>query len=184
MTTPPVAPATIEYHLTPADQGAMAVHYLERTPDGRSATTKSTLRVTFMLILIGLLYASFSGKWQPAAYFFGAAALAFFLFPWYVRSSLRRTIERRPVSGLCPCRGGRHHMDASDQGLRVICDAADTLRPWQTIASVDETPEHIFLMLHGGIGYVVPRDTMLGGDLAAFYAAAQAFRARAHQVDA
>lgn len=183
-TAPPVGPVAIEFHLTAADQGAMAVHYLARTPDGRSATTKSTLRVTFMLVLLGLVAMAFTGKWQAAAYFFAGAAIAFFLFPFYVRSSVRRTVERRPVSGLCPCRGGRHHMDATEQGLRVVCDAADTLRPWHAIAAVDETPEHLFLMLHGGIGYVVPRETMLGGDLAAFTAAAHALRARAHQVDA
>ena len=175
---PGIAPAAIEYHLAADDQGAVAAHYLAHSAAGKRIVTRSAVRALILLGAAGAFFALEDDR--PVAIACAAGAvIAFLAIPGYMRWALRRAVERRPVSGLCPCGGGRHRMDASDAGLRITCEAADTLRPWHTIAAVEETAQHLFVMLVGAAGYPVNRETMLAGDLDAFAASARAYRARA-----
>lgn len=178
MTDLPPVPASIEYHLVPADHAAAAVNALTNSREGKEFVRRSTARAVIIFVLLGLLGNMLDKGWDVFLTAIALALLAVLHFPRYIRFRMRRIIEKRAVAGLCPCAGGRHRMTASDEGLRVTCDAADTLRPWSTIVRVDESKEHVFIVIRSGASYPVLRETMLGGDLGALIASLRAFARR------
>ena len=59
-----------------------------------------------------------------------------------------------------------HAVDVRDDGLWFVTASSLGMVRWWAIASVEETASHVFIYV-GNIAYILPRKTVLSGDLAA-----------------
>lgn len=154
----------IEYDITPEDWGAFGEYHARRSPQFRRATRGGVM--TGMLILLlaatAMSLAMHSIAWLALG--FVAAAAWGWYWPRQVVINTRSYMARKDL----PCLRGHHVIEALPEGLRAKCDVTESLVAWVGVRDVIQTPEHVFVMLDGLQGYVIPKKLVLSGELEPF----------------
>jgi hypothetical protein len=52
---------------------------------------------------------------------------------------------------------GRHTLQLADEGIRDTTALTESLTRWAAVQSLTDTPQHLFIMLDVGVGFIVPK---------------------------
>lgn len=175
-----------------ADDYADFAAYVYKRPELRRRRYRSHLRFAILMIvalLAYLMWQTWDGKgpnWGLLlpVYFQGLAvglgilallALSYeYLLPGLVRMNTRRMLARQPDTLYL----GRHELDFGPDGVTDTTATASGRMDWTDVRRVEETPEHLYVILGTLQGVIIPKR---GQDAATL----QAVRAqlRAHVAD-
>lgn len=175
-----------------ADDYADFAAYVYKRPELRRRRYRSHLRFAILMIvalLAYLMWQTWDGKgpnWGLLlpVYFQGLAvglgilallALSYeYLLPGLVRMNTRRMLARQPDTLYL----GRHELDFGPEGVTDATATASGRMDWTDVRRVEETPEHLYVILGTLQGVIIPKR---GQDAATL----QAVRAqlRAHVAD-
>lgn len=175
-----------------ADDYADFAAYVYKRPELRRRRYRSHLRFAILMIvalLAYLMWQTWDGKgpnWGLLlpVYFQGLAvglgilallALSYeYLLPGLVRMNTRRMLARQPDTLYL----GRHELDFGPEGVTDTTATASGRMDWTDVCRVEETPEHLYVILGTLQGVIIPKR---GQDAATL----QAVRAqlRAHVAD-
>ena len=175
-----------------ADDYADFAAYVYKRPELRRRRYRSHLRFAILMIvalLAYLMWQTWDGKgpnWGLLlpVYFQGLAvglgilallALSYeYLLPGLVRMNTRRMLARQPDTLYL----GRHELDFGPEGVTDTTASASGRMDWTDVRRVEETPEHLYVILGTLQGVIIPKR---GQDAATL----QAVRAqlRAHVAD-
>lgn len=175
-----------------ADDYADFAAYVYKRPELRRRRYRSHLRFAILMIvalLAYLMWQTWDGKgpnWGLLlpVYFQGLAvglgilallALSYeYLLPGLVRMNTRRMLARQPDTLYL----GRHELDFGPEGVTDTTATATGRMDWTDVRRVEETPEHLYVILGTLQGVIIPKR---GQDAATL----QAVRAqlRAHVAD-
>ncbi|SEK07811.1 YcxB family protein [Achromobacter sp. NFACC18-2] len=175
-----------------ADDYADFAAYVYKRPELRRRRYRSHLRFAILMIvalLAYLMWQTWDGKgpnWGLLlpVYFQGLAvglgilallALSYeYLLPGLVRMNTRRMLARQPDTLYL----GRHELDFGPEGVTDTTATASGRMDWTDVRRVEETPEHLYVILGTLQGVIIPKR---GQDAATL----QAVRAqlRAHVAD-
>lgn len=175
-----------------ADDYAEFAAYVYRRPELRRRRYRSHLRFGVLMIvalLAYLIWQTWDGKgpnWGQLlpVYFQGLAvglgilallALAYeFVLPPLVRMNTRRMLKKQPDDLFL----GRHQLDFGPEGISDSTATASGRMEWSDIRRVEETPQHLYVILGTLQGVIIPKR----GQDAATLAAVRA-QLRAHVAD-
>ena len=175
-----------------ADDYADFAAYVYKRPELRRRRYRSHLRFGILMIvalLAYLIWQTWDGKgpnWGAIlpVYFQGLAvglgilallALAYeYVLPGLVRMNTRRMLAKQPDTLYL----GRHELDFGPDGVTDSTTSASGQMAWTDVRRVEETPEHLYVILGTLQGVIIPKR---GQDAATL----QAVRAqiRAHVAD-
>lgn len=176
-----------------ADDYANFAAYVYKRPELRRRRYRSHLRFAVLMVvalLAYLIWQTWDGKgpnWGHIlpVYFQGLAvglgilailALAYeFVLPSLVKMNTRRMLKRQPDDLFL----GRHQLDFGPDGITDTTATASGRMEWSDVRRVEETPEHLYVILSTLQGVIIPKR---GQDAATL----EAVRAqlRAHVADA
>lgn len=189
---PAPASAVMEIDLK-ADDYADFVAYMYKWPEMRGRRMRSHLRFAVLMVVALLAYTAWSA-WGPGgpdwgavlpAYFQGLAvglgvlvllALAYeFVLPALVKANTRRMLRRQPDEMFL----GRHRLEFGADGIDDATASASGRMDWSNVSRVEETPEHLYVVLGTLQGVIIPKRGQDAGTLEAVRA-----QFRAHVADA
>nr|WP_246503830.1 YcxB family protein [Plastoroseomonas arctica] len=75
------------------------------------------------------------------------------LRPWFIRRQIRTLLGRAPRDAFL----GHKRLEASPEGLTITATTSTTQCEWAAITHVDETSQHLFLMLGNASGIIIPK---------------------------
>lgn len=175
-----------------ADDYAEFAAYVYKRPEMRRRRYRSHLRFGILMIVAlfaYLVWQTWDGKgpnWSQMlpVYFEGLAvglgilallALAYeFVLPPLVRMNTRRMLKKQPDDLFL----GRHQLDFGPDGILDTTAGASGQMQWSDIRRVEETPQHLYVILGTLQGVIIPKR----GQDAATLAAVRA-QMRAHVAD-
>ncbi|CAB3730010.1 membrane protein [Achromobacter piechaudii] len=175
-----------------ADDYAEFAAYVYKRPEMRRRRYRSHLRFGILMIVAlfaYLVWQTWDGKgpnWSQMlpVYFEGLAvglgilallALAYeFVLPPLVRMNTRRMLKKQPDDLFL----GRHQLDFGPEGILDTTAGASGQMQWSDIRRVEETPQHLYVILGTLQGVIIPKR----GQDAATLAAVRA-QMRAHVAD-
>lgn len=175
-----------------ADDYAEFAAYVYKRPEMRRRRYRSHLRFGILMIVAlfaYLVWQTWDGKgpnWSRMlpVYFEGLAvglgilallALAYeFVLPPLVRMNTRRMLKKQPDDLFL----GRHQLDFGPEGILDTTAGASGQMQWSDIRRVEETPQHLYVILGTLQGVIIPKR----GQDAATLAAVRA-QMRAHVAD-
>lgn len=170
LSSSPLPSAAMTVDLT-ADDYAEFAAYVYKRPELRRRRYLSHLRfaVLMVVVLLGyLMWQTWDGhgpNWGALlpVYFEGLAvglgilallALAYeFVLPWLVRMNTRRMLARQP-DGLFL---GRHQLVFDADGIQDSVAAASGRIDWADVRRVEETPQHLYVILGALQGVIIPK---------------------------
>ena len=162
--------ARMDVQMTADDYADFAV-YVYKRPELRRRRYRSHLRFAVLMIvalLAYLIWQTWDGKgpnWAQIlpAYFEGLAvglgilallALAYeFVLPSLVRMNTRRMLKRQPDELFL----GRHQLDFGPEGITDTTATASGRMDWSDVRRVEETPEHLYVILGTLQGVITPK---------------------------
>jgi hypothetical protein len=153
----------LEYELIPEDWGAFVDYCTVHSKPSRkvSRTVRWVGSIAFSLMSIIM--------WQARGlvWFVGCV---FLVTAWWVYAPhlFRLSVRRQAMAHKRPCLRGRHTMEAVNDGVRASCDVSESLHRWAGIREVAKTQAHVFLLIGDSMGYTIPRERVLSGDIDAF----------------
>jgi hypothetical protein len=147
----------IEYRLDAEDYAAFSMFNLTHTRSGRRILAVQIALVAFILVgLPGVLM--LATGFQPVVFgilvVFGAAwvALNKRILRFFTLLNLRRMLkDPRNVRFLAPQR-----MTIADGGLEVSSGFGESTIPYDSIAEIGETKDHLFVLLASQNGHAIP----------------------------
>ncbi|MDQ6212242.1 YcxB family protein [Achromobacter insolitus] len=162
--------ARMDVQMTADDYADFAV-YVYKRPELRRRRYRSHLRFAVLMIvalLAYLIWQTWDGKgpnWAQIlpVYFEGLAvglgilallALAYeFVLPSLVRMNTRRMLKRQPDELFL----GRHQLDFGPEGITDTTATASGRMDWSDVRRVEETPEHLYVILGTLQGVIIPK---------------------------
>ncbi|AVG38411.1 YcxB family protein [Achromobacter insolitus] len=162
--------ARMDVQMTADDYADFAV-YVYKRPELRRRRYRSHLRFAVLMIvalLAYLIWQTWDGKgpnWAQIlpVYFEGLAvglgilallALAYeFVLPSLVRMNTRRMLKRQPDQLFL----GRHQLDFGPEGITDTTATASGRMDWSDVRRVEETPEHLYVILGTLQGVIIPK---------------------------
>ncbi|KGE01447.1 membrane protein [Achromobacter sp. RTa] len=162
--------ARMDVQMTADDYADFAV-YVYKRPELRRRRYRSHLRFAVLMIvalLAYLIWQTWDGKgpnWAQIlpVYFKGLAvglgilallALAYeFVLPSLVRMNTRRMLKRQPDELFL----GRHQLDFGPDGITDTTATASGRMDWSDVRRVEETPEHLYVILGTLQGVIIPK---------------------------
>ncbi|NGT18544.1 YcxB family protein [Achromobacter insolitus] len=162
--------ARMDVQMTSDDYADFAV-YVYKRPELRRRRYRSHLRFAVLMIvalLAYLIWQTWDGKgpnWAQIlpVYFEGLAvglgilallALAYeFVLPSLVRMNTRRMLKRQPDELFL----GRHQLDFGPEGITDTTATASGRMDWSDVRRVEETPEHLYVILGTLQGVIIPK---------------------------
>ncbi|QKH33825.1 YcxB family protein [Achromobacter pestifer] len=154
-----------------ADDYADFAAYVYRRPELRRRRYRSHLRFAVLMIVALLAYLIWQtwdgnmpnwGRILPV-YFQGLAvglgilallALAYeYVLPSLVRMNTRRMLKRQPDELFL----GRHQLDFGAEGITDTTSTASGRMDWSDVRRVEETPEHLYVILGTLQGVIIPK---------------------------
>lgn len=162
--------ARMDVQMTADDYADFAV-YVYKRPELRRRRYRSHLRFAVLMIvalLAYLIWQTWDGKgpnWAQIlpVYFEGLAvglgilallALAYeFVLPSLVRMNIRRMLKRQPDELFL----GRHQLDFGPEGITDTTATASGRMDWSDVRRVEETPEHLYVILGTLQGVIIPK---------------------------
>ncbi|MGE8613466.1 MAG: YcxB family protein [Achromobacter veterisilvae] len=157
--------------LMTADDYAEFAAYVYRRPELRRRRYRSHLRFAVLMIvalLAYLIWQTWDGKgpdWGRIlpVYFEGLAvglgilallALAYeFALPPLVRMNTRRMLKKQPDDLFL----GQHRLDFGPEGISDTTATASGRMDWSDIRRVEETPQHLYVILGTLQGVIIPK---------------------------
>ncbi|SIT27672.1 YcxB family protein [Achromobacter sp. MFA1 R4] len=154
-----------------ADDYADFAAYVYKRPELRRRRYRSHLRFAILMIvalLAYLMWQTWDGKgpnWGLLlpVYFQGLAvglgilallALSYeYLLPGLVRMNTRRMLARQPDTLYL----GRHELDFGPEGVTDTTATASGRMDWTDVRRVEETPEHLYVILGTLQGVIIPK---------------------------
>jgi len=170
MAQAPLPPASMAVDLT-ADDYADFSAYVYKRPELRRRRYRSHLRFAVLMIVVLFAYLAWQtwGGNRPnwglmlPVYFEGLAvglgilallALAYeFVLPGLVRMNTRRMLAKRP-DGLFL---GRHQLVFGPAGIDDTVAGASGQLAWGDVRRVEETPQHLYVILGTLQGVIIPK---------------------------
>jgi len=164
------AQARMDVDMT-ADDYADFAAYVYKRPELRRRRYRSHLRFAILMVvalLAYLVWQTWDGQgpnWGQVlpAYFQGLAvglgilavlALAYeYLLPALVRKNTRRMLARQPDELFL----GRHRLDFGPEGILDSTATASGRMDWSDVRRVEETPEHLYVILGTLQGVIIPK---------------------------
>ena len=153
----------LEYELIPEDWGAFVDYCIIHS--GPSRKSSRMIRwvgsLSFGLMSINMWQA------RELVWFVGCV---FLVAAWwlYTPHLFRLSVRRKAMAHKRPCLRGRHTMEAVNEGIRASCDVSESLYRWAGIREVAKTQTHVFVLIGDSMGYTIPRERVVSGDLDAF----------------
>lgn len=162
--------ARMDVQMTADDYADFAV-YVYKRPELRRRRYRSHLRFAVLMIvalLAYLIWQTWDGKgpnWAQIlpVYFEGLAvglgilallALAYeFVLPSLVRMNTRRMLKRQPDELFL----GRHQLDFGPEGITDTTATVSGRMDWSDVRRVEETPEHLYVILGTLQGVIIPK---------------------------
>ncbi|RAP59957.1 hypothetical protein A6B37_24785 [Achromobacter sp. HZ01] len=162
--------ARMDVDLTADDYADFAV-YVYKRPELRRRRYRSHLRFAILMIvalLAYLVWQTWDGKGPDWArilpvYFEGLAvglgilavlALAYeYVLPALVRKNTRRMLARQPDELFL----GRHRLEFGPDGVSDFTAAASGRMAWSDVRRVEETPDHLYVILGTLQGVIIPK---------------------------
>lgn len=162
--------ARMDVQMTADDYADFAV-YVYKRPELRRRRYRSHLRFAVLMIvalLAYLIWQTWDGKgpnWAQIlpVYFEGLAvglgilallALAYeFVLPSLVRMNTRRMLKRQPDELFL----GRHQLNFGPEGITDTTATASGRMDWSDVRRVEETPEHLYVILGTLQGVIIPK---------------------------
>ncbi|HEY9269567.1 MULTISPECIES: YcxB family protein [Achromobacter] len=154
-----------------ADDYADFAAYVYKRPELRRRRYRSHLRFAVLMIVALLAYLIWQtwdgnmpnwGRILPV-YFQGLAvglgilallALAYeFVLPALVRMNTRRMLKRQPDELFL----GRHQLDFGPDGITDTTATASGRMDWSDVRRVEETPQHLYVILGTLQGVIIPK---------------------------
>ncbi|WP_251864497.1 YcxB family protein [Achromobacter sp. Marseille-Q4962] len=164
------APARMVVDLTADDYAEFAV-YVYKRPDLRNRRFRSHLRFAIVMIVVLFAYLAWQ-TWGPGGPDWGRmlptyaeglavglgilallAAAYEFLLPPLVRMNTRRMVSRQSDGMFL----GRHQLDFGPEGIDDATGSASGRMEWDAIKRVEETPEHLYVLLGTQQGVIIPK---------------------------
>lgn len=154
-----------------ADDYADFAAYVYKRPELRRRRYRSHLRFAILMVvalLAYLIWQTWDGKgpnWGQIlpVYFQGLAvglgilallALAYeFILPALVKMNTRRMLKRQPDELFL----GRHQLDFGPDGITDSTANASGRMDWSDVRRVEETPEHLYVILGTLQGVIIPK---------------------------
>jgi hypothetical protein len=154
-----------------ADDYADFAAYVYKRPELRRRRYRSHLRFAILMVvalLAYLVWQTWDGQgpnWGQVlpAYFQGLAvglgilavlALAYeYVLPALVRKNTRRMLARQPDELFL----GRHRLDFGPEGILDSTATASGRMDWSDVRRVEETPEHLYVILGTLQGVIIPK---------------------------
>ncbi|CAB3868379.1 YcxB family protein [Achromobacter anxifer] len=154
-----------------ADDYADFAAYVYKRPELRRRRYRSHLRFAILMVvalLAYLIWQTWDGKgpnWGQIlpVYFQGLAvglgilallALAYeFILPALVKMNTRRMLKRQPDELFL----GRHQLDFGPDGITDSTASASGRMDWSDVRRVEETPEHLYVILGTLQGVIIPK---------------------------
>ncbi|MGS1006235.1 YcxB family protein [Achromobacter anxifer] len=154
-----------------ADDYADFAAYVYKRPELRRRRYRSHLRFAVLMIvalLAYLIWQTWDGKapnWGRIlpVYFQGLAvglgilallALAYeYVLPSLVRMNTRRMLKRQPDELFL----GRHQLDFGPDGITDTTATASGRMDWSDVRRVEETPQHLYVILGTLQGVIIPK---------------------------
>jgi len=164
------AQARMDVDMT-ADDYADFAAYVYKRPELRRRRYRSHLRFAILMVvalLAYLVWQTWDGQgpnWGQVlpAYFQGLAvglgilavlALAYeYVLPALVRKNTRRMLARQPDELFL----GRHRLDFGPEGILDSTATASGRMDWSDVRRVEETPEHLYVILGTLQGVIIPK---------------------------
>jgi hypothetical protein len=160
----------IEYQFTIDDGAAWAALHASRSPHMRRVMNHRRGFIVTLILGLGCIVSI----WQASFIYLGIALL--FGLPWFlawpvifrhrVANGYRQLVQETKRI----CLGHPHQLRILPEGLASHCDSSDWTTRWAAFSEVIETRKHVFISLGGGTALVIPRHSVLRGDLDAFLA--------------
>lgn len=154
----------IEYELTKDDWADFGEFCARTVPEFvRVARMGIATRVVMALAASGVLFAKLHSPWVLAV---GACVAVAWAWSWprHLVSHARRHMRERKRA----CLSGIHAMEATPEALNAKCDITESSVRWTGISRIVTTARHVFVMLSGGQGYVVPKERIRAGNIDEF----------------
>lgn len=163
----------IEYELTKDDWADFGEFCARTAPEFvRAARVGVTSGVVFILGASGLLSLKSHAPWMLVAG--GCAAVVWALFwPRRLVSHARVHMRERQRA----CLSGIHAMEATPEALNAKCDITQSSVRWTGVSHIAKTARHVFVMLSGGQGYVIPKERIRSGNVDEFVSEAEDYLA-------
>ena len=135
------------------------IAYLQRLPSRGRGIFWTRLMTFGVGILLGVFLALYDGL--GVAFFHWPSAAVGFLVSFVVIFTCLLYVIRRLFDRLLPasdsCRLGPQRYLLSEEGIRNVSSLADTLYRWSAVRHLGETPRHLFVLVDGTTGFVLPK---------------------------
>lgn len=163
----------IEYELTKDDWGAFGEFCARTAPEFlRAARVGVAVGVLSILAVSALLSLELHAVSFLVTGICAAVGWAV-VWPRRLVSNARTHMRGRQRA----CLTGVHAMETTPEALNAKCDITQSSVKWMGVSHIAKTARHVFIILSGGQGFVIPKERICSGNLDEFIREAEEYLA-------